>query len=44
MRFHWRPCDVDHMTVRQCLFLLGPRPRVDEPLPTEIDGIPVEAD
>jgi hypothetical protein len=32
------------MTVRQVLYLLGPRPHVRAPLETEIDGIPVEVD
>ena len=30
------------MTVRQCLYLLGPTPHVRVPIETEIDGIPVE--
>jgi hypothetical protein len=32
------------MTLRQLLFLLGPRPRVRAPVEREIDGVPVEAD
>lgn len=32
------------MTVRQCLFLLGPAPRYRAPIETEIDGIPVEVE
>ena len=44
MKFHWRPADVQAMTIRQLLFLVGPAPIVARPIETEIDGIPVEAD
>jgi hypothetical protein len=32
------------MTVRQLLFLLGPRPRIKPPVEREVDGIAVEAE
>jgi hypothetical protein len=44
VKFHWRPADVQDMTVRQLLFLLGPPPRSRPPIETAIDGIPVEQD